>query len=104
MNQCRDAGLSASNLNVRVEIIPQVTQIIAEAPKGKALPMFEAEAKSRRQSTLKQNQKSDTQKIAEREKGEAREKAAKVTGANRQYVSDAKNKKAAPFPERPCVN
>jgi hypothetical protein len=48
------------------------------------------EAKKCRAATLKQNQATVPQFFAEREKGEAREKAAEMVGANRQYVSDAK--------------
>jgi hypothetical protein len=49
-----------------------------------------AESKKRRAATLKQNQTTVPQIFAEREGGEAREKAAEMVGANRQYVSDAK--------------
>jgi hypothetical protein len=102
MNQCRAAGLSGSNLNVRVEIIPQVTQIIAEAPKGKALPMFEAEAKARQKKSADVPNKGATVReiIPEPSKGKATEKAAATVGVNPRYVSDAKNKKAAPIQRR----
>lgn len=59
---------------------------------GRMLPHLEAEAKKRRAATLKQNA-AETEKIPEREQGEAREQAAKLTGTNPRYVSEAKRLK-----------
>jgi ParB-like chromosome segregation protein Spo0J len=56
----------------------QLAMVAAES-----LPLYEAEAKER--------QKMGKQRIADPEEiGQARDKAAKATGVNRQYVSDAK--------------
>lgn len=58
-----------------------------------ALPLFEAEAKDRQKLSEGRGRKKEaekgTQKVAE-VFGEAREQAAKSTGANRQYVADVK--------------
>jgi hypothetical protein len=57
----------------------------------KALPMLEAEAKER---MLRGKKADPTERIPE---GEARQKAAKLTGVNPRYVSDAKRiKEQAP--------
>lgn len=57
------------------------------------LPRLEEEAKERRQSRLKQN--TVTEKIPEREQGEARKIAAEnFPGTNARYISDAKRIKA----------
>lgn len=56
------------------------------------LPMLEAEAKERQLATLKQNA-TVSQKVEQREKpneSKASDAAARLTGTNRQYVSDAK--------------
>lgn len=59
------------------------------------LPLLEAEAKERQLSTLKHN--TDKEKIPERDKGQARDKAAAIVGVNPRYVSDAKKiKEEAP--------
>lgn len=48
-------------------------------------------AKFRRRATQKNDAgRAVQQKIAEQEKGQARDQAAKIAGMNRQYVSDAK--------------
>lgn len=52
-------------------------------------PLLAVEAKNRRLSTLKQNA-TDGEIIPERDKGEARQKAAELVGTNRQYVPGAK--------------
>ena len=49
--------------------------------------MFEQEAKGRQVSTLKQNRSG---KIALTDPGQARDHAAKATGASARYISDAK--------------
>jgi hypothetical protein len=62
-----------------------------KAPIGLELEkQLTVEAKKRQLATLKQNQSTVPQRIAEREKGEAREQAAAMLGINRQYITDAK--------------
>ncbi len=57
------------------------------------LPILEAEAKERQVANLKKGDEAPvTQKVAEREKGESREKAAKMTGTNRQYEHGRSNR------------
>lgn len=51
------------------------------------LPALEAEALERKAAG---GRGEDTQLIAEADKGESLEKAAKITNTNRQYISDAK--------------
>lgn len=58
------------------------------------LPHLEAEAKERRDATLKQNA-TVREKIPQRESQKSSEKAAAVVGTNHRYVSDAKAIKAA---------
>lgn len=84
----------ASNLKRRQLTPSQKAMIAAEA-----LPLFEAEAKERLKTSTGGAAPRPTQKVAEAAKGEAREKAAKSVGVNRQYVSDAKKIKA----EAPAV-
>lgn len=56
-----------------------------------ALPFYEAEAKERQTATLKQGDKLPvTQKIEERDAGEAAEQVGKMFGVNRQYIHEAK--------------
>jgi hypothetical protein len=55
------------------------------------LPFYEEEARERQVATLKQGTESPvTEKIQEREKGEAAEKAAAAAHVNPRYVYDAK--------------
>lgn len=54
------------------------------------LPWLEQEAKVRQAATLKQNVDTVPVILPEREKGDARDKAAELTGASPRYVSDAK--------------
>ncbi len=51
--------------------------------------MLSVEARERQLSTLKQNQ-TDTEKIPQRETGEARQQAARIVGTNPHYITDAK--------------
>ncbi len=55
------------------------------------LPMLEREAKERQLSVLKKGSKPpDVEKIPQRERGRARDQAAKIVGVNAHYVSDFK--------------
>jgi len=53
------------------------------------LPMFEQEARERMESGINQHS-SPTQRFAEGNKGEARQKVAQLFNTNRQYISDIK--------------
>lgn len=57
-----------------------------------ALPFFEAEAKKRQLATLKQNV-TDKAILPERDQGQARDHAAKLTGVSARYVSEMKSLK-----------
>lgn len=54
------------------------------------LPYLEAEAKVRQMGTLKQNADTVPAKLPERDKGDARDKAAELVSVSPRYVSDAK--------------
>lgn len=65
---------------------------------AQSLPLLEEEAKARQVATLKKgNEKPDVPKVEQREAGRSVEKAAKIAGVGKQYVSDAKRiQKEAP--------
>ncbi len=57
------------------------------------LPLLEEEARKRQLASLRQNQQPVPEKIPERDRGEARQKAATAIAVNPRYVSDAKKLK-----------
>ena len=81
------AWIVSKNLHRR-----HLTSSQAAACSLKAIPYFEEEARKRQLQELKQYRNEDTvpEIFPEREKGEAREQAAKAFNTNPRYIQDAK--------------